>query len=124
MTKYERSPKSPFMESIEKHECKITFVGKPGGQTKTMTVNGDEWPGSEYIYKITVPQKGKEDWITELKVWSPLSLVRKFWKPLPETEVFIQTGKGEMMLTNDSENKQMVLEEINRQLKEARERDL
>lgn len=113
-------PYSSFMSAMKSQKCKIEYHGELGGYVKRREVKGHEYSGKEFIYSITIPQDdNRPDWETNIMVWSPSEVSKKPYIPLPDQQIFIITGEGEMSLTNDVDEKEAILKEIYKQMEKS-----
>lgn len=109
---------SPTIKNILEGRSTIKFLSKT---TETRAVMGREWIGTAYLYELTVPNpvRPDEEWATFLTAWWPLNLAHEPYVEFPRMQLTIQTGKGEMALTANTERRERVLEEISRQVSET-----
>lgn len=99
-----------------KAEVKL-IPGKPFSQTRRFY--GEDWPGQSAQFEIILPKvSGEGKWITYLTVWNPSPLNYGRFKKVPETKNFINTGHGEMLLTENQDTIYQVVNQLDRQTRE------
>ena len=117
---------SPTIEAILGGKTKISLVGEGGSYPQNREFDGKKFSGQAYQYAISgLPKYGDNGgtWDTELTVWVPAVTSLPDYSPKPPyMKIFINTAKGEEVLTEDKNTMMMVYEEISRQLEEAQDK--
>ncbi len=104
---------------------KVKIVPVDGGSYyQEKEIGGYRWYGTSYQYDIDGLPKGVNGesgtWNTQLIVWTPNPLVYSDLRGRPPgMQIYIATGGGEMVLTDNEEHKVAVFQEISRQLEES-----
>ena len=106
---------SPTIQNILEGKAKIIFLSTG---LATRNVEGNEYSGTYYMYKLEVPhptQKG-ETWETTITTWSPAAYSKKDHVTLPGMQITIEAFGGEMPLSSNPEVLRKVYDEIGRQV--------
>ena len=115
---------SPTLRTILSGQAPIKFLSK---FSQDRTIRGQTWHGENYGYNIDLPHPTKpgEKWLTTLTVWHPDSRSMQpkgqsdVWVEMPEIQLTILTGRGEMEMTDNKEVRDLILKEIARQMHQA-----
>jgi len=107
---------SPTIKNILEGNSKIAFYAD---SFEVRNILGKEYSGHAYTYEMTVPHPIQEGqvWTTWITVWHPSTIYKN--DPniyIPEMQMTITTGQGEMSLSNNKKIVEKVLEEIHRQV--------
>lgn len=121
-SKQELMEGSPTLKAILSGQAPMKFLSK---FSQDRTIGGKVWHGENYGYNIDLPHPTKpgKKWLTTLTVWHPdaRSMQSKGQRDeeLPETQLTILTGHGEMEMTDNKEVRDLILKEISRQMGQA-----
>lgn len=121
MSKEELMEGSPTLKAILSGQAPMKFLSK---FLQDRTVGRKVWHGENYGYEIELPHPTKpgEKWLTTLTVWHPdsreMQSKEQRWDEMPQAQLTILTGRGEMEMTENKEVQDLILKEISRQMQQ------
>jgi hypothetical protein len=108
---------SPTIQSIIDGKAKVAFLSD---NLEERIVNGKKWIGHTYTYEVALPHpiKEGEEWKTEIMVWDHHTVHHneRGWQEFPKTQIYINTGQGEMHLTKDPDAVNAIVDAIHCQV--------
>ncbi|KKS41565.1 hypothetical protein A3E04_00665 [Candidatus Kuenenbacteria bacterium RIFCSPHIGHO2_12_FULL_42_14] len=112
---------SPTIREILEGRAKIEYASDD--PIRTMKVDGREWTGHAYTYKLTVahPIENGQEWKTFLTVWFPAGYDKMEYEKLPPMQIDIEAFGTVMPLSSKQDIIGKVYAEISRQMDSARQ---